>query len=445
MATYCFPFDNASETELDRCVGSDVFAEYLRFMVGIDHGVYNKAGRSYQVRAAGSGYAVDVEGGIAFILGRGRFDDAQTTVSLEASEGLSRIDRIVLRLNKPDRYIYLTAIKGISASDPIPPELIRNDDIYDICLAEVRIDPVYSDILPENIIDTRFDTDLCGYMPQFGEVNTDGMFDQIQAAYDRYMELLHDGIEDSVAGNLQTQIDDAAVHSGILYTTSTNHALTAAVSENSCTLRFIADAAYVKGNTLTVNGETYALTMANGKALPEGAWVKGAVVCLQLDPESKAAFFNGGGADLSFVTASAEQILAGFIGADAEGEPIEGEHRCLQGFESGMVFTGTIAAGGTVNTSVTLACGKRPKVVLTTACFKDKLTIDANANTISGIDGQVGVGITADGVAAFEGRHYDFNVRRHKAIINDTGFVIECQNLDTSQTGGYYCDWIAFY
>ena len=221
--------------------------------------------------------------------------------------------------------------------------------------------------------------------------------------------------------------------------------LTGEVSGESCTLRFVADAAYVKGNTLTVNGDGYTLMMPNGKALPEGAWVSGAVVCLQLNPETKTAFFNGGGADLSFVTASAEQILAGFIGADGEGEPIEGVHRCMEGFESGMVFTGTIAAGGTVNTSVTLACGKRPKVVLTTACFKDKLTIDANANTISGIDGQVGVGITADGVAAFEGRHYDFNVRRHKAIINDTGFVIECQNLGTSQTGGYYCDWIAFY
>ncbi len=245
---------------------------------------------------------------------------------------------------------------------------------------------------------------------------------------------------------LGNSIEKAAIGINCAVITSANrHNLTAPAVDTPHTLRFVADAAYVKGNTLTVNGDGYTLMMPNGKALPDNAWVKGAVVCLQLDPESKAAFFNGGGADLSFVTASAEQILAGFIGADGEGEPIEGVHRCMEGFESGMVFTGTIAAGGTVNTSVTLACGKRPKVVFTTACFQDKLTIDASANTISGIDGAVGVGVTADGVAAFEGRHYTGNARRHKAIINDTGFVIECQNLGTSQTGGYYCDWIAFY
>lgn len=32
----------------------------------------------------------------------------------------------------------------------------------------------------------------------------------------------------------------------------------------------------------------------------------------------------GGGADLSFITAGAEQILNGFIGADANGNPVEG-------------------------------------------------------------------------------------------------------------------------
>ena len=107
---------------------------------------------------------------------------------------------------------------------------------------------------------------------------------------------------------------------------SHNFALTAEdlPSSGSCTLRFIAPAAYVKSDTLTVNGVSYALTMVNGKALGNDAWVLGAVVSLQLDSAEHKAFFSGGGADLSFVTAGAEQILSGYVGADAEGEPVSG-------------------------------------------------------------------------------------------------------------------------
>ena len=91
-----------------------------------------------------------------------------------------------------------------------------------------------------------------------------------------------------------------------------------------CTVRFTAPAAYVKGDTLTINGTAYALTMVNGKALPDNAWVSGAVVNLQLDPANKKAFFSAGGADLSFITAAAEHIQSGYIGADSEGEPVAG-------------------------------------------------------------------------------------------------------------------------
>ena len=178
----------------------------------------------------------------------------------------------------------------------------------------------------------------------------------------------------------------------------------------------------------------------------------------------------GGKQNLKFITAGAEHILEGYVGADAKGKPKEGEFsiesqlieqetriaaikellsetvfQTFRGFESGKVFTGAISIGGTVNTSVTLASSKRPKVVLSFACYQDKLTINTADKSIGGISTYFGVGITVDRLVAFEGQHYTDNTRRHKAIINDDGFTLECKNLGTSLTAGYYCDWIAFY
>lgn len=148
---------------------------------------------------------------------------------------------------------------------------------------------------------------------------------------------------------------------------------------------------------------------------------------------------------LNFITAGASQILAGYAGANAKGEKVEGLHQCFEGYEIGMVSSGTISANGTTNVNVTLASEKRPKVVLTFACYQDKLTINDTEKTITGIDTQFGVGITVDDMVEFEGQHYSGNTRRHKAIITNTGFRIECKNTGTSSTNGYYCDWIAFY
>lgn len=109
-----------------------------------------------------------------------------------------------------------------------------------------------------------------------------------------------------------------ATHSG-------NNLTVTGAPEVPYTLRFVATGKYLPENGLKVNNTAYTAQMPNGKALPSGAWDTGAVVLLQVDPVNKKAFFSGGGADLSFITAGAEQILAGFIGANADGEPVEGK------------------------------------------------------------------------------------------------------------------------
>lgn len=77
---------------------------------------------------------------------------------------------------------------------------------------------------------------------------------------------------------------------------------------------------------VTINDESYSIVGMDGNPLPEGAWTTGSLVTLNVDTVSKKAFFKLGSAslDLSFVTAGAENIQEGFVGADAEGNPIHG-------------------------------------------------------------------------------------------------------------------------
>lgn len=76
------------------------------------------------------------------------------------------VARVVLRMNKSEeiggRHVRPGIIVGEEAVTPVPPPLVREDDIYDLCLAEVTIYPATSLIAPTDIKDTRFNFDLCG-------------------------------------------------------------------------------------------------------------------------------------------------------------------------------------------------------------------------------------------------------------------------------------------
>lgn len=89
-------------------------------------------------------------------------------------------------------------------------------------------------------------------------------------------------------------------------------------------LRFIAAAAYAKGDTFTINGDAYTVLTTAGKELSNGAWAKDAIVQLQVNPNTKTCFFNSGGADTSFVTATADTILESYTGISKDGEPLPG-------------------------------------------------------------------------------------------------------------------------
>jgi hypothetical protein len=75
-----------------------------------------------------------------------------------------RIDRIVLRLDKRNQSRFIRAFvkQGTPSENPVPPELQRDDFIYELSLAQIRVRANTSTLNPADLIDERLDENLCG-------------------------------------------------------------------------------------------------------------------------------------------------------------------------------------------------------------------------------------------------------------------------------------------
>jgi hypothetical protein len=109
---------------------------------------------------------VTVASGAAFLEGH----EYRNTESLNLEHNIAdsandRIDRVVIRLdNTPEAERPLRAMvrTGMPSSNPEPPELVRNDAVYEISLARVLVEAGKSFIEQYQIIDERGIKDLCG-------------------------------------------------------------------------------------------------------------------------------------------------------------------------------------------------------------------------------------------------------------------------------------------
>lgn len=109
---------------------------------------------------------------------------------------LDRIDRIVLRLDlkNASRFIKVFVKEGVSALEPIPPTLQRDQYIYELSLAQVRIRKNTSSIVVSDIKDERADENLCGIVQSLITVPTS----VFQQQFDAWFASIADGTEQSV-------------------------------------------------------------------------------------------------------------------------------------------------------------------------------------------------------------------------------------------------------
>ena len=197
----------------DRVYDADSFGEWLRpfFKTGVFNG-------ELQVLAS-SGMKVIVDTGNAFIEGKLKKFDSQTTLTIEqASANSTRIDAVVCRRNDTDRDFTLMIVKGTTVA-PLP---VRENGIYDIVLAHITVPASAVEIKQENITDTRMNADICGWVvsnveevdfsqvsAQWADYIANFEADELQA-FNEWFDTIKGQLSTDQAGSLQLQIDEQA-------------------------------------------------------------------------------------------------------------------------------------------------------------------------------------------------------------------------------------------
>lgn len=99
-----------------------------------------------------------VSPGFAIIKGFSAYEDAETELEIEPDENLTRVDRVVLRVNLLKGPVEIIVKTGTASSSPTAPELTRDSDTYELSLAKVTVttDGTLS------IQDERYDKSVCG-------------------------------------------------------------------------------------------------------------------------------------------------------------------------------------------------------------------------------------------------------------------------------------------
>lgn len=112
---------------------------------------------------------MDVGLGTGYMFARGYMYENDSTITLThpiADAQNDRIDRIVIRfdLNPAERRIYAYIKRGTASVSPVSPSLTRNEYVYEMSVARVRIIAGKSFIEQSQITDERANATVCGYI-----------------------------------------------------------------------------------------------------------------------------------------------------------------------------------------------------------------------------------------------------------------------------------------
>ena len=171
-------YDAENMPVFDRAEEASFFAKY--FSQFISNGVFTNPSTNMQVLAMEE-MQVKVDIGVCYINGYMGWVEPAEILEIEESDTQPRIDRIVARLDFTNRSINLFIKKGVSQGNPVAQELQRDYDIYEIALADIRVNANTIEITQENIMDLRLNTELCGIVAnQLQHVDTTTIFNQYQ-------------------------------------------------------------------------------------------------------------------------------------------------------------------------------------------------------------------------------------------------------------------------
>lgn len=191
----------------DRAVDEEYFAKYHSEF--LSNGVYANPSNNFQVMA-NELMKLKLKAGSCFINGYYAYDNFDGEITLEpASSDLNRIDRIVTRLDRINRKISIEVKKGAYGTTSYSaPSLQRDDDIWELGLADVLVKKGTTQIVQANITDLRAIQEYCGYVYNpMQNIDTTDLFAQYDNSFEVWFQHVKDQLSTDAAGNLQKQID----------------------------------------------------------------------------------------------------------------------------------------------------------------------------------------------------------------------------------------------
>jgi hypothetical protein len=181
--------DDEGMPVFDRAETSDLFA--LLFANLVSDGVLARPSNCFRIRAAGNGLNLERDPGFGMVKGHFCYDNEVGHLAIETPpQKYSRIDRVIMRCNYLERMVEILIKTGTEAANPVPPELVRPSagDYFELCLAEITLEPKQAMITQSSIKDTRANSAVCGYITQLiDHLDTSVFFAQLDTFYNEFV------------------------------------------------------------------------------------------------------------------------------------------------------------------------------------------------------------------------------------------------------------------
>lgn len=216
MSEYGFPWDSENIGTEDKPVLDRAYeAEQLQgvfkrfFSNGIFLDTSDALQTVYSVLEPTSEVNVWVKGGWCHVNGVFKHFTESTPVTFEPLENPSaqsmRMDEVVLRWDAVARDIIIDVKKGVQAetTNPMPPALTRNELVWELGIALIK-----QGVGTFDVLDNRLSPTDCGIVAPFESIDTSSLLAELQNAMDATVEAYQDALDGTLAGGLQSQIDE---------------------------------------------------------------------------------------------------------------------------------------------------------------------------------------------------------------------------------------------
>ena len=194
-----FDAEELIDGTFDREYIAQQWANYFKLFIG--NGVFATPTNQLKVLAT-SGMNVKVLSGWAWINGYWYQNDGDLSLTIAANTtATTRIDGIFIRFDASERRISIVVGTGRTTVE-------RTTTFYELKIAEVSVRVGVASILDSDIVDTRPNNSVCGFVTGLIDViTTEDLFQQYTAAFMEWFDEMKDQLSEDAAGHLQLEVD----------------------------------------------------------------------------------------------------------------------------------------------------------------------------------------------------------------------------------------------